>query len=1024
MKTNFVKHFAKLIFSCRFVDSQHIRRYSIMSSKITIFSPLILGLLMSISSCKPPSLKKADDAKARLQYKYAGDLYTQLGSKLKDKDEAMRAKQEAAVCYRMANEYEKAIKAYEKILKKEPKNTEALYQIGSLKMKIADNKPEELREAREFLKKYLEEVPNDERALNKVAAIDSAESWRLQAPKSRFQVTNMKVLNTKASDYSPMIASKKDDMLFFTTNREGGVAKKKIYGWTGFGFDDLWYAKAKKGKKDKNGKPTMTWEKPILTLGTINTKFNDGTACFDRKYGTIYYTQCNGPDGKAKNCKIFTAKFNGTEWAEEQMLDFCMEDTFFYGHPCLSEDGKKMYFASDRPDGYGGYDIWMCTYNQRAKSWGEPVNLGENINTEKNEMFPYLNFHDGQLYFSSNGYIGMGGLDIFRSEGSGTEWTEPENLRAPLNSGGDDFGITFDNTNPDHGYFTSNREGGKGSDDIYEFKVQPLVIELEGYVYECLPNSMNNNLSKPLANSTILITNDRDSTKIELKTNDKGYYYTKLKEKTTYEIACSNRELYYFDAETAQKTTKGIKVSTMLRQDFCMKSQIIEEVVPIYYDLDRAEIRPDAAKVLDERILPLLLKYPKLRLELGSHTDCRSSYDYNIDLSQRRADSAVAYLVRKGIDPRRVPAKGYGESQLVNDCKCEGGIKVPCTEAQHQENRRTTIKTLDVNFDPKVAAVNSGDKNNVNSKPIIVKMTKNDKGNFVSSASNGVESNGPSSIVPGADITMSINELKNLITKGAITQADLVGVTLAEITSGKIKPGATVKLKTLRIGAKDRGNTLTDVVVKIAAITTPFAIGTDALTKYNGTVNMEEGEISFKNINAEALKDGPVNSTISPGGTTGTSTTNTPKPADTVSLDDYKQVTMIEENGDMLIPTMVNDNAGGQVNWKYDAASRKIEVSEDVAIQLLESKAIEKGDFEDGESIKLKNGTKVRSNVFVIAKLQIGDVVLENVKVTINSKLESGANFGGASTLFKKLNAVVKNKVLFMKPKEKKAPKD
>ena len=193
---------------------------------------------------------------------------------------------------------------------------------------------------------------------------------------------------------------------------------------------------------------------------------------------------------------------------------------------------------------------------------------------------------------------------------------------------------------------------------------------------------------------------------------------------------------------------------------------------------------------------------------------------------------------------------------------------------------------------------------------------------------------------------------------------------------------------------------------------------------------MEEGEISFKNINSDALKGGPVNSTISPGGTTGstgttgTTTPTTTKPADTVSLEDFKQVTMVEENGELMIPTMVNDNASGQVNWKYDAASRKIEVSEDVAIQLLESKAIEKGDFEDGESIKLKNGTKVRSNVFVIAKLQIGDVVLENVKVTINSKLESGANFGGASTTFKKLNAVVKNKTLYMKPKEKKAPKD
>ena len=1000
-------------------------------SKTTIFlrTSIFAVSLILLCGC-PVNLSKPDGAKARYQYKYAADLYSQIAPKIKDKDTAQRVRMDAAFCYRMANEYEKAIKAYDKVLKKDPKNTEALYQIGVLKMKTADGKPDALREARGFFKRYLEEVPNDERIIKKVAAIDSVESWIKDAPKSRFKVSNVKQLNTKASEYAPMIGSKKDDKLFFTTDREGGIRKKQVDGYIGFSYHDIWYANAKKVKKTaKNPNPPIVFDKPVIALGTINTKFNDGTCCFDRKFTTVYYTQCNGTDGKSKTCKLFQAKLTGEEWAEEQMLEFCINDSFNYAHPSLSDDGKKLYFTSDRPDGQGGYDIWVCAYNQRAKGWGEPVNLGDVINTPQNEMYPYWNSHDANIYFSSTGHLGMGGFDIFRSEGSGTDWSEPENLRAPLNSGGDDFGITFDITNRDHGFFSSNREGGKGSDDIYEFKVSPLVIELEGYVYECvLPktNPDKHNLSKPLANSLITITNNIDSTKMTVKTDAAGYYRVTLKEKTNYEILCQNLELYYFDAEIKQKTTKGIKISTVLRQDFCLYSQIIEEVVPIYYDLDKANIRPDAAKVLDEKILVLLRKYPKLRLELGSHTDCRSSYAYNEDLSQRRADSAVAYLVRAGIDARRLVAKGYGESQLVNDCQCEGAVKVPCTEDKHQENRRTTIKTLDVNFDPKVSAVNSNDKNNTNVKPIIVKMENKDNKYLVNVAGNNVESASRALVAPGADITISMMELKNLIDKKVIKPEDLIGITPADVLAGKLKPGATVKLNMLRIGAKDGGKTLTNVVVKIASQGNPYTFGFDALKALDGTVNTEEGEITFKNVNKGALQNGAIESNGTKGnvaggntGTKGTTGTTPVAPkADTVSMEDYKSVTLIDDGGTLMIPTMVNDKEN--VNWAYNPSGRKVEITEDMVKQLLDSKAISKKDFEDGESIKLGDGTKLPSNTFLIATLQIGDVTLENVRVVVSTKV-TVPTIGGMNVIMKKMFAVVKGKVLYMKPKEKRA---
>ena len=451
-------------------------------NKFTVFFCTgLLAFTVLFTGCTGSSLSKADEAKSRMQYKIAGDLYTILGPKVKGpnaKEDQARAREEAAYCYRMANEYEKAIKAYEKVVKKDPKNTEALYQLGLLNMKVAGGKNADAkREARDYFKKYLEEVPNDERAIAKIAALDSAENWEKEAPNSRFKVSNLKVVNTKGMEYSPMIAGKKDDVLYFSTDREGGVAKKKIYGLTGNSYSDMWFIKAKKGSKRNAAK---TWEKPEIALGTINTKYNDGSCVFDRKYSTVYYTQCNGSDGKSTSCKLFQAKLSGTEWAEEQMLGFCVDDSFDYGHPALSEDGKTMYFSSNRDGGEGGYDIWCVTYNQRAKSWGVPFNLGPTINTDKDEMFPYVSVHNGALYFSSNGHLGMGGLDVFTVEGSGTEWTIPENLRAPLNSGGDDFGMTFDNTSPTHGFFTSNRNGGKGNFDIWEFNISPLVIEIEG----------------------------------------------------------------------------------------------------------------------------------------------------------------------------------------------------------------------------------------------------------------------------------------------------------------------------------------------------------------------------------------------------------------------------------------------------------------------------------------------------------------------------------------------------------------
>jgi peptidoglycan-associated lipoprotein len=643
----------------------------------------LFGSLLLLSACsKKGSIAAAREHMVKKEYGFAGENYRKVYSSTKKKDEKIESANTAAFCYWKMNDMKNAESWYRKAIKVDPKNEENQYMLAKT-LKNNGKYEDAILEFKNYLKMSNEKATETQRLID---GCQNALKWKND--KTRYFVDNVKGLNTRWQDFAPQFFKK--DQLYFTSDREKGVSST-TYGWTTNSFTDLYTVTFKVDKKNPNN---ITYQLPTLVdKDKLNGKLNDGVVCFDSRFSTIYITKCNYDNNlKGNHCRLYTSQLTGSEWSEPEALPFST-DSFNCGQPSLTKDGSTLYFSSDMPGSIGGKDIWMVTKSGRGKTWGDPINLGPVINTEDDDMFPTIT-DDGTLYFASNGHVGLGGTDIYMSKGSGTDWSDPVNMKSPINSHGDDFGIIF-GKDKENGYFSSNREGSKGQDDIYRFYMTPLVFTLSGVVRNAITK-------EAMPNAVVSITSSSDTGKIVLKTDGAGSYKIVLKQKTDYELFAS-RAMFY-DSKMEEKTTRGLEQSTDLVQDFELNSLGLETFTlrGILYDLDKADIRPDAAKVLDSLII-VLNKYPSLKIELGSHTDCRADSLYNIGLSQRRADSAVAYLVKNGIDTMRLVSRGYGENtkdSAAMHCNCEGpnereeGLK--CSEAEHQLNRRTTVKVLDI----------------------------------------------------------------------------------------------------------------------------------------------------------------------------------------------------------------------------------------------------------------------------------------------------------------------------------------
>jgi outer membrane protein OmpA-like peptidoglycan-associated protein len=511
--------------------------------------------------------------------------------------------------------------------------------------------------------------------------------------------------NSSAADYGALPLDK--NYVLFTSDR-ASKQNQDTYLWTGRAYSDLFIS-------SKGASQVAEFD------GTINTPDNEGNAVLSPDGNTLIFTRCYVRDAYDAWCKLMISHRRNQEWSQPEPLPFVKEKVN-YGHPAFAANGTVLFFASDAPGGSGGHDIFF-TQSDSKGGWSEPVNLGSLINTSGEELYPTV-FND-TLYYSSDYLPGLGGLDIFKTYlGPNDQWVAPINLRAPVNSGADDFGFvvdTFSTPGPDEimsGYFTSSRNGPGSGDDIYSFSISKpevdviatadtistkeepsinyqvflalRVLEPEYEIKED-PNSRVIN-RRPLPNGPVIVT--QGVVDERFVTDELGQLLLKLEWNEDYMITARYRDhlasTYSFNTrEIARNPSNPITTinHTMVLDPIFKNKEIILE--NIFYDYDEWVIREDAKPSLDE-LSAIMKANPTIRIQLSSHTDCRGTSEYNQELSQKRAQSAVEYLVSVGIPARRLEAQGFGESNPSVRCECDY-----CTEEEHQKNRRTTFKIID-----------------------------------------------------------------------------------------------------------------------------------------------------------------------------------------------------------------------------------------------------------------------------------------------------------------------------------------
>ena len=655
-----------------------------MKAHFTIYV-LFLLIVSSLYSCKSAKLSDAEEKQRIGEYYEAAAIYRKVYTKTSPKKRDLRGyiAYRMAECNRLINNTGKATSAYMNAIRYDYPDSTVYLRMGQMLQKTG-RYPEAIKN----YDIYMENDPSNLLAINGIQGCELAPGWKKNP--TRYEVRRMDKFNSRRGEFSPMLAGDKYDQLYFASSRSKDK-DAKVSAITGQNNNNLFLV-----KQDEKGALLA----PVELEDEVNTEYDEGTPSFSPDGNTMYYTYCaQDPEGP-RTAEIYISTRSSAKWGKGTRATIVKDSVTALGHPSISPDGKYLYFVSDAVGGFGGKDIFRARV--AGNDFGPMENLGEEINTPGDEMFPYVR-DSVTLYFASNGHPGMGGLDLFKATQDSTGKWKVENLGAPINSMADDFGITFAGKE-ERGFFCSNRNDARGYDHIYSFERPTITIFIEGIV--------NDVDEYPIEDATVRIVG-KDGLNVKVPVKKDGTYRVELERDIRYVMMASARG--YLNQNYELHTGPEEKNETYI-VDFFL-SPISKPVVidNIFYDFDKATLRPESKKALDEMI-KMLNDNPNVTIELGAHTDRKGTDQYNERLAQRRAQSVVDYLIAGGIEAARLEAKGYGESvpKTINkkmakqfDFLKEGDVLTEefilalppeQQEIADQINRRTEFKVLRTNY--------------------------------------------------------------------------------------------------------------------------------------------------------------------------------------------------------------------------------------------------------------------------------------------------------------------------------------
>ncbi len=597
-----------------------------------VLALLVLSLLLLAGCGAEKNMKKAEKFMAIGEYYDAASQYKQAYSKTppKERDRRGLIAGKMAVCYRKINSTPKAVAAYRNMVRYNKATVNDRLELGRQLLKNGDYK-----QAAEQFRVVLDSMPDNVLARNGLLSAQQASAWKKQG--SRYTVKRMDVFNSRRAEYSPMLSGDQFDQLYFTSTRNDATGDE-LSGITGTKNGDIFVS-----QKDDKGK----WSKPEVVNGGLNTEADEGASCLSPDQREMYLTQCVTDPSYPRYAQIVKSNRSDAAWGKASSVELTKDTLSCFAHPAVSPDGQWLYFVSDMPGGKGGLDIWRVRIT--SAGYGGVENLGEPINTPGNEMFPTFR-PNGDLYFSSDGHPGMGGLDIFIAHPGKTGRYVLEHPGYPLNSQGDDFGMTFEGVK-NRGFFSSNRNDGRGWDHIYSFVNPEIVQSVKGWVYE------QEGYELPAAQVYMI---GSDGTNLKLGVKSDGSFEKELTPGVEYMFLATCKGFLNHKEE--------LKVVPMNdSHEYVLQFPLASITAPvlidnIFYDFNKATLRPESQTALDE-LVKLLNENPNVTIELSSHCDYKGSSAYNKLLAQRRAESVVNYLVDKGIVRDRLSPVGYGKEK-------------------------------------------------------------------------------------------------------------------------------------------------------------------------------------------------------------------------------------------------------------------------------------------------------------------------------------------------------------------------